>query len=187
MLAALQWWPLPERLDNTPYATLMLDRHGRLLDARIAEDQQWRFVPVAQLPDKYEQAVLLFEDKRFYRHPGIDPLAIARAMRLNLEAGRVVSGGSTLTMQLARLLRDDPPRTLTEKACEALLALQLEWHFSKPEILVHYASWAPFGGNIVGLRAASWRYFGREPRALSWAEAALLAVLPNSPSLIHPG
>ena len=130
MLAALQWWPLPERLDNTPYATLMLDRHGRLLDARIAEDQQWRFVPVAQLPDKYEQAVLLFEDKRFYRHPGIDPLAIARAMRLNLEAGRVVSGGSTLTMQLARLLRDDPPRTLTEKACEALLALQLEWHLS---------------------------------------------------------
>jgi len=187
MLAALQWWPLPERLDNTPYATLMLDRHGRLLDARIAEDQQWRFVPVAQLPDKYEQALLLFEDKRFYRHPGIDPLAIARAMRLNLEAGRVVSGGSTLSMQLARLLRDDPPRTLTEKAREALLALQLEWHFSKPEILVHYASRAPFGGNIVGLRAASWRYFGREPGALSWAEAALLAVLPNSPSLIHPG
>ena len=112
MLAALQWWPLPERLDNTPYATLMLDRNGRLLDARIAEDQQWRFVPVAQLPDKYEQALLLFEDKRFYRHPGIDPLAIARAMRLNLEAGRVVSGGSTLSMQLARLLRDDPPRTV---------------------------------------------------------------------------
>ncbi|MED5433018.1 MAG: penicillin-binding protein 1C [Pseudomonadota bacterium] len=186
-LAALQWWPLPPQLSQTPYATLMLDRNGRLLDARIAEDQQWRFVPVDQLPAKYEQALLHYEDKRFYHHPGIDPLAIARAMRLNLKAGRVVSGGSTLTMQLARLLRDDPPRTLMEKSREALLALQLEWHFSKQELLVEYAARAPFGGNIVGLRAAAWRYFGREPGALSWAEAALLAVLPNSPSLIHPG
>ncbi|MCG8393289.1 MAG: penicillin-binding protein 1C [Pseudomonadales bacterium] len=186
-MAALQWWPLPASLQTTPYATLMLDRNGRLLDARIASDQQWRFVPVKQLPGKYEQALLRFEDRRFYAHPGVDPLAIGRAAWLNVQAGRVVSGGSTLTMQLARLLRDDPPRTLAEKAREALLALQLEWHLSKSEILVHYASRAPFGGNIVGLRAASWRYFGREPQALSWAEAALLAVLPNSPALIHPG
>ncbi len=187
LLAALQVWPLPERLHNTPYATLMLDRHGRMLDARIASDQQWRFVPVEQVPDKYRKALLDFEDKRFAWHPGIDPLAIGRAAWLNFKAGRVVSGGSTVTMQLARLLRDDPPRTLQEKAREAALALQLEWHLSKQEILTEYASRAPFGGNTVGLRAASWRYFQREPDALSWAEAALLAVLPNAPSWIHPG
>ena len=187
IVAALQFWPLPDRLTNTPYATLMLDRHDRLLGARIASDEQWRFVPVDTLPDKYRQALLSYEDKRFFAHPGVDPLAIARAAWLNARAGRVVSGGSTLTMQLARLLRDDPPRTLPEKAREALLALQLEWHFSKDDLLIQYASRAPFGGNIVGLRAAAWRYFGREPAALSWAEAALLAVLPNAPALIHPG
>jgi penicillin-binding protein 1C len=187
IVAALQFWPLPERLTNTPYATLMLDRNDRLLGARIAADEQWRFVPVETLPDKYRRALLSYEDKRFFAHPGVDPLAIARAAWLNARAGRVVSGGSTLTMQLARLLRDDPPRTLPEKAREAVLALQLEWHFSKDELLIEYASRAPFGGNIVGLRAAAWRYFGREPAALSWAEAALLAVLPNAPSLIHPG
>jgi penicillin-binding protein 1C len=187
MVVALQFWPLPERLTHTPYATLMLDRNDRLLGARIAADEQWRFVPVEVLPDKYRRALLSYEDKRFFAHPGVDPLAIARAAWLNARAGRVVSGGSTLTMQLARLLRDDPPRTLPEKAREALLALQLEWHFSKDELLIQYASRAPFGGNIVGLRAAAWRYFGREPAALSWAEAALLAVLPNAPSLIHPG
>lgn len=187
VLAILQFLPLPERLHNTPYATLMLDQNGRMLDARIAADQQWRFVPVGKVQDKYRQALLNFEDKRFPWHPGVDPVAIGRAAWLNMKAGRVVSGGSTLTMQLARLLRDDPPRTLTEKAREAALAFQLEWHFSKEEILGHYASRAPFGGNTVGLRAAAWRYFQREPDALSWAEAALLAVLPNAPSWIHPG
>ncbi|MDX1803248.1 MAG: penicillin-binding protein 1C, partial [Alcanivorax sp.] len=187
VMAMLQWLPLPARLDNTPYATMVLDRQGRLLSARIAADQQWRFAPLGQLPDKYRQALLAFEDRRFYWHPGVDPLAIARAAWSNLRAGRVVSGGSTITMQLARLLRADPPRTLPEKAFEALLALQLEWHFSKQQILAEYAGRAPFGGNIVGLRAAAWRYFGREPADLSWAEAALLAVLPNSPAQIHPG
>ena len=186
-LAALQWAPLPASLHQQPYATLMLDRQGRPLAARIAADQQWRFAPVDSLPDKYRRALITFEDRRFQFHPGVDPLAIARAAVANARAGRVVSGGSTLTMQLARLLREDPPRTLAEKAREALLALQLEWHLSKDQILVEYASRAPFGGNTVGLRAAAWRYFQRPPEALSWAEAALLAVLPNSPALIHPG
>ncbi|TMW14750.1 penicillin-binding protein 1C [Alloalcanivorax gelatiniphagus] len=186
-MAVLQWAPLPASLHQQPYATLMLDRQGRPLAARIAADQQWRFAPVDSLPDKYRRALITFEDRRFQFHPGVDPLAIARAAVANARAGRVVSGGSTLTMQLARLLRDDPPRTLAEKAREALLALQLEWHLSKDQILVEYASRAPFGGNTVGLRAAAWRYFQRPPEALSWAEAALLAVLPNSPALIHPG
>lgn len=178
---------MPAALTNSDYATLMLDRQGRPLAARIAADQQWRFAPVEELPDKYRQALLAFEDRRFYWHPGVDPLAIVRATLANLRAGKVVSGGSTLTAQLARLLRADPPRTLLEKAREALLALQLEWHLDKQQILVEYASRAPFGGNTVGLRAAAWRYFQRSPAALSWAEAALLAVLPNSPALIHPG
>ena len=186
-LAWLQWAPLPASLQRVDYATLMLDRHGRPLAARIAGDQQWRFAPVTTVPDKYRRALLAFEDRRFPWHPGVDPVAIARAALANARAGRVVSGGSTLTMQLARLLRDDPPRTLDEKAREALLALRLEWHLSKDEILAEYASRAPFGGNTVGLRAAAWRYFRRPPEALSWAEAALLAVLPNSPALIHPG
>lgn len=186
-LAGLQFAPLPASLHQQAYATLMLDRQGRPLAARIAADQQWRFAPVDAVPDKYRRALITFEDRRFYAHPGVDPLAIGRAAVANARAGRVVSGGSTLTMQLARLLRDDPPRTLAEKAREALLALRLEWHLSKDRILVEYASRAPFGGNTVGLRAAAWRYFRRPPEALSWAEAALLAVLPNSPALIHPG
>jgi penicillin-binding protein 1C len=196
-LAALQWWPLPAALAQQDYARVLLASDGELLGARIAADGQWRFAPGAELPDKYRQALLTFEDKRFYYHPGIDPLALGRASLGNLRAGRVTSGGSTLTMQLARLLRQDdwrrmgrsnlPPRSLTSKSLEALRALQLEWHFSKEELLVLYAGQAPFGGNIVGLEAAAWRYFGRSPDQVSWAEAALLAVLPNSPALIHPG
>src|SRR5690606_3446500 len=148
------------------------------------------------LPEKYKESLLLFEDNYFYQHPGINPFALVRALRGNYSAGKVTSGGSTLSMQLARLLRQAdyqsnklavPPRSLSSKIIEAGRALQLEWHFSKDELLIHYASHAPFGGNIVGLRAAAWRYFERAPENLSWAESALLAVLPNSPALIHPG
>lgn len=197
MLLTLSFAPLPKSLTQTPYANILLGRDGRLLGARIAKDQQWRFAPVEQVPEKYRQALLLFEDRRFYSHPGLDPLALARAILGNLRSGRVTSGGSTLTMQLARLLRqadarlagqhNNPPRSWVSKGIEALRALQLEWHFTKDELLVHYSSHAPFGGNIVGLNAAAWRYFGRAPEQLSWAEAAMLAVLPNSPALIHPG
>ena len=183
----LQFAPLPEKLTRVSYATMLLDRHEQLLGASIAADQQWRFAPVDELPEKYVQALLLFEDRRFYQHPGIDPVAVARAAWGNLRDGRVTSGGSTITMQLARMLRDDPPRNLSSKLIEAMRALQLEWRFTKDELLNHYTSHAPFGGNIVGLRAAAWRYFGRAPEDLSWAESALLAVLPNSPALIHPG
>ncbi|MFN3713475.1 MAG: penicillin-binding protein 1C [Alcanivoracaceae bacterium] len=186
-LAALQWWPLPRALSETPWASVVLARDGSLLGATIAADEQWRFPPLNTVPDRYRQAVLMFEDRRFHQHPGVDPLAIARAAWRNWQAGKVVSGGSTVTMQLARQLRGDPPRTLGNKILEAALALQLEWHFSKSEILALYASRAPFGGNIVGLPAASWRYFARPPEDLSWAEAALFAVLPNHPAMIHPG
>ena len=174
-------------LFSEPNSTVLLDRHGELLGARIAADGQWRFPHSTDVSEKFEQAIIAFEDKRFYRHPGIDPLAIARALRSNLKAKSKVSGASTLSMQVIRLSRKGKARNLKEKIIESVMALRLELRFSKMEILSLYASNAPFGGNVVGLDAASWRYFGRRPNELSWAEAATLAVLPNAPALIHPG
>ena len=170
-----------------PRSGVLLDRQGRLLGARVASDEQWRFGAGAALSEKYVAALLRFEDRRFYRHPGVDPLAIGRALWTNLSSGAVKRGGSTITMQVVRIARGNPPRTYTEKLVEAALALRLEAGRSKAEILALYAANAPFGGNTVGLETASWRYFGRPPVDLSWAEAATLAVLPNAPALIHPG
>lgn len=184
-VACLWFMPLPAALSKNEYATLMLGRQGRPIAARIAADHQWRFAPVDHLPGRYKKALLTFEDKRFYEHPGVDPIAIVRAAWQDARAGRIVSGGSTITMQLARILRGNPPRTVGEKIIEALLALRLELHLSKDDILIQYASRAPLGGNTIGMRAASWRYFHRAPGKLSWAEAAMLAVLPNNPGLIR--
>jgi penicillin-binding protein 1C len=191
------WGLLPDPLFREPQASILLARDGTLLSAKIAADGQWRFPPSSRVPQKYRRALLVYEDKRFESHFGIDPLAIARAARLNFEQGRTVSGASTITMQVARLARAggsngegadrEQARTFRKKIGEALLALRLETAFSKDEILALYASNAPFGGNVVGLEAASWRYFGRSPENLSWAESATLAVLPNSPALITPG
>ncbi|AXJ01837.1 penicillin-binding protein 1C [Cyclonatronum proteinivorum] len=177
--------PVPEF--DVPYSTVVYDREGELLAARISDDGQWRFPPGGTLPDRYLTALLYFEDKRFMQHRGVDVRAIGRAVQENLHAGRIVSGGSTISMQLARLAETNPPRTLSRKLFESLQALRLENRYSKAEILQLYAAHAPFGGNVVGLEAASWRYFGREAGALSWAEAATLAVLPNAPALMHPG
>jgi penicillin-binding protein 1C len=178
----------PERLSRPEWSTALFDRQGQLLDLHIAADQQWRLpYQSAQLPLRYQTALLAFEDQYYFRHPGINPLSVFRAFWGNLSAGKVKSGASTITMQVARLLHGNQPRRWSQKLSETLLALQLEWHYDKAQILQLYADHAPYGGNIVGLTAASWWYFGREPAALSWAEAALLAVLPNSPGLIHPG
>jgi penicillin-binding protein 1C len=179
------WLLLPARLFDSPESYVLEARDGTLLGARIASDGQWRFPPASRVPEKFRRAIVVFEDKRFESHSGIDGLAIARALRLDLRAGRVVSGGSTLTMQLARLSRESSERTLGAKLVEALLALRIETAYGKDEILALYAGHAPFGGNVVGLEAAAWRYFGRDPAALSWAEAATLAVLPNNPALVH--
>jgi penicillin-binding protein 1C len=183
------WLLLPEKLFDSPLSPVLEARDGTLLGARIAADGQWRFPGRASVPDKFRRALVVFEDKRFEQHSGVDGLAIARALRLNVERRRVVSGGSTLTMQLARLARasrgDASARTLGAKLAETLLALRLEAAYDKDEILALYAANAPFGGNVVGLEAAAWRYFGRDPGSLSWAEAATLAVLPNNPSLVH--
>lgn len=176
---------LPRQLFTSPLSTVAESSDGRLMGARIAADGQWRFPPADSVPEKFAKALLTFEDKRFYSHPGIDILAVGRAVEQNISRRSVVSGASTITMQVMRMSRRGKGRSVYEKAVEAVMATRLELSCSKDEILAMYASNAPFGGNVVGLGAASWRYFGRSPDNLSWAEAATLAVLPNSPSLIH--
>lgn len=176
---------LPTRLFDVPYSTVLVDREGNLLNASIAPDGQWRFPHTGAVPAKFREALITFEDKRFERHPGVDPLAMLRAMKQNIAAGGVVSGGSTITMQVMRLSRGGNARNIWNKMIEIVMACRLELKYSKDEIISLYASHAPFGGNVVGIEAACWRYFGRQPDDLSWAEAALLAVLPNNPSLIH--
>ena len=177
---------LPRQLFQVPYSTVVTDRHGELLGARIAPDGQWRFPPCDTVPRKFVRCLLAFEDRHFYYHPGVNPLSMARAAWQNIRQGRIVSGGSTLTMQTIRISRNRP-RTFAEKVVEMILATRLELRYSKDEILALYASHAPFGGNVVGLDAAAWRYFAHPASELSWAEAATLAVLPNAPSAIHPG
>ncbi len=182
----LVWYALclPHTLFDAPLSTVVVDRHGELLGARIADDGQWRFPPCDTAPDKFAACITQFEDRHFRWHPGVNPFAMARAVRQNIRAGHVVSGGSTITMQVVRLSRNRP-RTVCEKLTEAVLATRLELRCPKRRILALYASWAPFGGNVVGLDAAAWRYFGHAPSHLSWAEAATLAVLPNAPAMLH--
>jgi penicillin-binding protein 1C len=178
---------LPRPLFDAPSSAVLEDRQGNLLGARIAADGQWRFPYHGQVPDKYATCVVAFEDQRFWYHPGIDPVSLLRSLWQNAVQGRVVSGGSTLTMQVIRLSRKNPPRTVWEKCIEVVQATRLELTWRKRSILALYAAHAPFGGNVVGLEAAAWRYYGKQPELLTWAEAATLAVLPNSPALIHPG
>ncbi len=187
LLLLLWFFCLPRPLLNDTVSIILEDSRGGLLGARIAADGQWRFPEQDVLPAQYVACVVAFEDKRFWWHPGVDPLSLARSLRQNLRHRRVVSGGSTLTMQVIRLARGKPPRTVWEKIREVCMATRLELTYSKREILALYAAHAPFGGNVVGLEAASWRYFGKNPALLSWGEAAMLAVLPNSPALNHPG
>lgn len=186
-VCAVWWGVLPSPLFDSPYSTVLLDRDGGVMGVLVAEDDQFRFAEVEGLPAKYVAAVLAFEDRRFVLHGGVDWLALGRAVVQNVKEGRVVSGGSTLSMQVVRLSRGNPPRTLAEKLREVVLTLRLEQEYSKVQILCMYASHAPFGGNVVGVRAAALKYFNREPGELSWGEAALLAVLPNAPALIFPG
>ncbi len=173
-------------LFNDPVSAVLFDREGHFLSGRIAADGQWRFPEGHSLSEKYVKALLLFEDKRFYYHPGLDPLALARALAQNFRAGKVVSGGSTITTQLIRLSRKGRPRTVSEKLVEFWQALALETRFSKKKILHLYAAHAPFGSNVVGCETAAWRWFGHSSDDLSWAEAATLAILPNAPSMISP-
>ncbi len=157
------------------------------MSARIASDEQWRFPKLDSVPYKFEQSIIYFEDEYFKYHLGINPVSLFKAIAANLKAGEVKRGGSTLTAQVIRLSRKSKKRSVWEKGVEFILAFRLELSFSKDEILNLYASNAPFGGNVVGLQAASWRYYGRPANKLSWGETATLAVLPNAPALIYPG
>jgi len=181
------FFSLPKDLFNDPVSVVLEDRNSELLGARIAADGQWRFPNVDTIPDKFAQALITFEDSRFYYHPGIDPISIGRAIVQNVRNRSVVSGGSTISMQVLRMARKGKDRNIWQKLTEAILATRLELRSSKKYILNEYASNAPFGGNVVGINAASWRYYGKNPKLLSWGEAATLAVLPNAPALIHPG
>ena len=170
-----------------PYSTVIESKEGELLGAKIARDGQWRFPAQDSVPDKFKKCIVYFEDEYFYQHPGFNPIAMVNAIKQNRKAGKVVRGGSTLTQQVIRLSRKGKGRTYFEKFIEIIKATRLELGYSKNEILELYAAHAPFGGNVVGLEMASWRYFGVQSNQLSWAESAVLAVLPNAPSLIYPG
>jgi penicillin-binding protein 1C len=165
----------------------VLDRNDRLLRAYTASDGRWRLPAELKAVDRRYLAMLIaFEDKRFRSHRGVDPLAVGRAAALLLRHGRAISGASTITMQVVRLLLGEHDRSLWGKIKQALLALTLEWRLSKDEILRLYLRLAPFGGNLEGVRAASLAYFGKEPRRLSVAEAALLVAIPQSPEARRP-
>ena len=188
LLAALwladRLFPLP--LPQDDLARVVLAEDGTPLWRFADADGVWRY-PVAadQVSPYYLQALLTYEDRWFYHHPGINPLALVRASWQNLRGGRVVSGGSTLSMQVARLL-DPHDRSLAGKLKQLWRTLQLEWHLSKEEILGLYLNRAPFGGTLQGVAAASWSYLGKSPASLTRAEAALLAVLPQAPSRLRP-
>lgn len=186
LLFAYFLFSLPKQLFTSPTSYVIAASNGELLSATIASDGQWRFPVADSVPNKFISCITAFEDQRFFSHFGMDVLAMGRAMKQNFKAKGIVSGGSTLTMQVIRLSRQKE-RTIWQKITEIYLSYRLEFKYSKNEIIALYAANAPFGSNVVGLEAASWRYFGRKAESLSWGEMATLAVLPNSPSLVHPG
>ena len=188
-VVALLWladriWPLP--LPQDDLARVVLAEDGTPLWRFADADGVWRYpVQTSEVSPYYLDALLTYEDRWFYQHPGVNPLALVRATWQNLAGERVVSGGSTLSMQVARLL-DPHSRTLHGKLRQLWRTAQLEWHLSKAEILNLYLNRAPFGGTLQGVAAASWAYLGKSPAQLTHAEAALLAVLPQAPSRLRP-
>ena len=189
LVLALLWladriWPLP--LPKDDLARVVLAEDGTPLWRFADANGVWRYpVQTSEVSPYYLDALLTYEDRWFYQHPGVNPLALARATWQNLTGARVVSGGSTLSMQVARLL-DPHSRTFHGKLRQLWRTAQLEWHLSKGEILNLYLNRAPFGGTLQGVAAASWAYLGKSPAQLTHAEAALLAVLPQAPSRLRP-
>ncbi|MBA3683136.1 MAG: transglycosylase domain-containing protein, partial [Bacteroidetes bacterium] len=186
IISIVYWWWLPNQLFTTSCSTILLDENNELLAAQIANDGQWRFPQSDSVPEKFKKCITTFEDEYFDYHPGVNPVSIAKSIKRNFGSGKIKSGGSTITMQIARMMHHNQSRNYYQKLVEILLAVRIELSYKKSSILNVYCSNAPFGSNVVGLSAAAWRYYGRSPEKLSWAENALLAVLPNSPSLIYP-
>ncbi len=174
-------------LFTTPRSTVLLDQQGELLGATTAADGQWRFPARAEVPERFMVCITQFEDRHFFEHHGVRLQSLVRAARQNSRAGRTVSGGSTLTMQLARMSGGPSHRSYLNKLVESLMALRIELRSTKQEILAQYAANAPFGSNVVGLDAAAWRWYGRPSDQLTWSECATLSVLPNAPSTLYPG
>jgi len=173
--------------EGIAYSTLVVDREGRLLRPFITRDGFWRLPVTAEEVDpRFLRMLIAYEDRRFHDHAGVDPRALLRAAWQAVSHGRVVSGGSTLTMQVARLLEPRPERRLSDKLAEMIRAIQIERRLSKRQILDLYLTLAPYGGNIEGTRAASLAYFGKEPKRLSTAEGALLVALPQAPEWRRP-
>lgn len=186
ILFILWFFSLPKPLFKDPTSTVVTSRENVLLGARIADDGQWRFPQLDSVPKKFETCILTFEDRYFYQHFGFNPVSMTKALYENLTSDSR-RGGSTITQQVIRLSRKNQRRTYLEKFIELVKATRLEARYSKAEILNLYATYAPFGGNVVGLETASWRYFGIPASQLTWAQSASLAILPNAPSLIFPG
>jgi penicillin-binding protein 1C len=173
-------------LFQVDYSTTVLDENGKPLRYFLNNQDQWLLPPdTSNIPEKLKQSVIQFEDEAFHSHPGINPLAVIKALYRNITRGEIISGASTITMQVARM-RNPKSRTYFNKMLEMLDALKLEIHYSKEEILRLYLQHAPYGSNIMGYKAASLKYFGKNPDQLTWSEAATLAVLPNAPGLIFP-
>lgn len=182
--AADKIWPLP--LHEVDPARVVVAHDGTPLWRFADADGIWRYpVRIDEVSPRYLEALINYEDRWFWKHPGVNPFSVLRAAWQDLSSGRVVSGGSTLTMQVARLL-DPHPRTFGGKFRQLWRALQLEWHLSKRDILTLYLNRAPFGGTLQGVGAASWAYLGKSPAQLSYSDAALLAVLPQAPSRLRP-
>jgi len=176
--------PLGRHLE---YSQIVLDRSGRLLRAYATPEGRWRLpATVNDVDPRFLKLLFAYEDKRFYQHHGVDPEALVRAAFQLVTTGHIVSGGSTITMQVARLLEPRAHRSLTAKLHQIVRALEIEHALDKNQILALYLTLAPYGGNLEGIRAASLSYFGKEPRKLSLAEAALLVALPQSPEERRP-
>ena len=178
--------PFPHRKLDRPYGQIAYDRHGDLIRMFLASDSRWRFhTQLDEMAPQLVDAIVASEDQWLHYHPGVNPFSILRASLSNLSAGRIVSGASTIPMQIARLM-EPRPRSLPSKMLEAFRALQMCRLYSKDELLEIYLNLAPYGGNIEGIGAASYFYFGKKPDRLSWAEITLLTTLPRSPVSYDP-
>ncbi|MBE9469529.1 MAG: penicillin-binding protein 1C [Bacteroidetes bacterium] len=179
--------PFSSPFFETDYSQIVKDKNGKVLRIFLNNNEQWCLPPedTIKIPDKLKESIICFEDNYFKWHIGINPVSIVRATYQNISEKHIVSGASTITMQLARI-RKHRKRTFFNKIIEMFEALKIEFYYSKNKILMLYLNHAPFGGNIKGYRAASYRYFDKPAQKLSWAEASTLAVLPNAPGLVSP-
>jgi len=176
----------PKSWFHQNYATLLLDNQGKVLGATLNSNQQYQFQGSDSIPTIVHTCVLTYEDRHFYSHFGVNPLSLVNAITTYIQGGKL-RGGSTITMQTVRLATGNRAPNIWRKIKEIVFAIRLELDYSKKEILSQYLNLAPYGGNIVGIQAAARRYFGKPPKELSWAQAAMLSVLPNDPARLYPG